>query len=455
MPANSSAVELLAELVRIPSVNPPGDGEGAVAEVLREPLAKAGFDTDILTSPSGRPSLVARLPGSFEDRPPLVMLSHADVVPVEERSWTRDPFGGEVVDGALWGRGTLDMKGVAVLHVEAAIALTALDRQPARDVVVVCVADEEAGGAEGAEWLLRDHPASVGFRDWAPPPEVLGEGAFGLSGVLPRPIMPIVLGEKSPLWLRAHATGAPGHGSLPPPSQAIRNLARFVEAVSGPRPAHLHPVMREQFEALATAAAGAQGRLFALLAGPADPTAIRALAPILRTRAGVIGHLVADTVTPTMLSGGYKFNVVPGEAEVAFDARLLPDTDPDRVLEAMRRVGRRHDVDLEEVHRWSSPTSGRGRLFELLAEVSTARVPAGAHPAEVAAPIAVPSLTPAMTDLRFFRAHGATAYGWVPLVLTPELFATFHGHDERVPLDEFELALDAMTDVVRLATSGA
>jgi acetylornithine deacetylase/succinyl-diaminopimelate desuccinylase-like protein len=446
--SDTSPVRLLADLVRVRSVNPvergEAEGEARVAELLRAPLDAAGVETEILRSPGGRPSLVARLPGPT-DAAPLVLNSHLDVVPVEEDAWRRDPFGAEVVDGELWGRGTLDMKGIAVMHAQALVELASSGVDATREVLLVAVADEEAGGAEGAGWLVRDHPERAGFRDGAPPPEVLGEGGFGLSGLLPRPVMPIVVGEKSPLQVRARASAPSGHGSLPPVEQAIRNLARFVEQVSGPRPARLHPVMRAQFEALALAASGVEARVFRLLGGRTGDAAVRVLAPVLRRRAAVLGNLLADTVTPTEVHGGYKVNVVPGEATASFDCRLLPDTDPDGVLRALRRAGRPLGVEVEELHRWASPTSPRGALFDALADVS-AGLPDR--------PLPVASLTPGTTDLRFWRARGATAYGWAPVVLTPEQVATFHGHDERIPVQGFLDAVDATVEVVRRATTG-
>lgn len=439
----SDALALLADLVRIPSVNPPGHGEGEVAERLRAPMDAAGLHTEIVTSPAGRPSLLARLAGPT-DRAPLVLVSHTDVVPVEEEHWSRDPFGGEVADGFLWGRGTLDMKGIAVMHALAAIRLAESNPTPTREVVVIAVADEEAGGAEGAEWLVRDHGDLVGFRDGAPPPEALGEGGFGVSGLLARPIMPIMVGEKAPLGIRARATGSPGHGSMPPADQAIRSLSQFVEKVAGHGTPRLHPVIRELFAGLAEVADGATARLLSVLAGPGGPVAVRALAPVLRQRLGAPAMLLADSVTPTMLDAGYKINVVPGTAEATFDCRLLPDTDPDRVLASLRRTGDNLGVEVEEVHRWSSPVSPRGSLFDLVSDVSS-WLPA--------APLPAPSLSPGVTDLRFFRARGATAYGWVPLVLSPDLLATFHGHDERIPVDQFDAAVDAMAEVVATAST--
>jgi acetylornithine deacetylase/succinyl-diaminopimelate desuccinylase-like protein len=441
------AVELLADLVRIRSINPPElgepDGEAKVAERLRAPLDEVGLATDVVVSPAGRPSLVARLPGPT-DVAPLVLVSHLDVVPVEEDAWSRDPFGGEVADGQLWGRGALDMKSIAVMHAAALVALARSRATPDREVVLVAVADEEAGGAEGAGWLTRERPELVGLRDGAPPPEALGEGGFGLSGLLARPIVPIVVGEKAPLWVRAAATGRSGHGSLPPAEQAIRGLTGFVEQVSGPRTPRLHPVMREQFGVLAALADGVESRLLGLLAGRGGDLAVRAAAPLLRSRAAVLGHLLADTITPTELTAGYKHNVVPGRAEASFDCRLLPDTDPETVLAELRATGRRHGVEVEAVQRWTSPTSPGGALADLLHEVS-ARLPG--------APVPVRSLTPGVTDLRYWRSLGARAYGWAPVVLDPDQLASFHGVDERVPVAGFLAAVEATTEVVHRAAS--
>lgn len=435
-------VELLGEVVRHVSVGPDRDaGEAAVAETLRTHLDVAGLDTEVLAGPAGRTSLVARLPGPT-DVAPLVLLSHTDVVPVDEAAWRHDPFGGEVIDGELWGRGALDMKGVAVLHVAALHALATSGATPRREVRLVAVADEETGGTHGAGWLAADRPAALGLVDGVPPPEVLGEGAFGLTGILDRPVVPIVLGERTPLALTATATGTAGHASLPPTDQAVLRLLRFVDAVAGHRPAHLHPVMREQFRLLGAAAEGGVGRLFRVLAGRGGPTALRALAPVLRARAGAIGHLVADVITPTTLDAGTAHNVVPGTATAGFDARLLPDTDPDALLAQLRATGRRHGVEVHEERRDPSPTSDRGPLWEHLVAVS-ADLADGA--------VVVPSLTPATTDLRTLRRAGANGYGWVPMVLTPELVATVHGHDERVGVAELRRGADAMTALVRRA----
>ena len=432
--------ELLVRLLQVRSVNPPGD-EGPVVDLVEAELAAAGLQTRVLTSPAGRRNLVASLEGPT-DRPALVLLSHTDVVGVEDDKWTRDPFGGETHEGEIWGRGALDMKGIAVMHAHADMELARSEVAGRRRVIFVSVADEEAGGVEGARWVVDEHPEQVGFGDGAAP-EVLGEGAFGLSGLLDSPLMPIVLGEKSALWLDLRAHGDPGHGSMPPRSQAALNLARVVNKVAGHGPPRVHPVMREQFAILSQHATGAAGKVFKLLASPAGPAAVTALAAPLRAR-GAIGNLVSDTAALTQMHAGYKHNVVPGEATASLDCRLLPDTDPANFAARVQRVASKHDVSVHEVSRNGGPVSGKGPLWSVLAEASRAVDPRC---------VPVPTISPGMTDVRYFRARGASGYGWVPMVLTRELLATIHGHDERVPVADFHRAVDVVTELVRRAAT--
>lgn len=441
-PMNPTPLQLLGDLIRLRSVNPPGD-EAAVAATLETYLAGAGLETKILTSPAGRANLVARLDGP-RDRPALVLLSHSDVVPVEEDRWTRDPFGAEIHDGELWGRGALDMKGIAVLHAVALAELARSGLTPAREVLVVMAADEEAGGDEGARWLLAEHAAQVGFDDGRPPPEVLGEGAYGVSGLLPRPLVPIAVGEKSAVWFDVVASGDPGHGALPPQRQAAVNLARIVARVAGFGTPRVHPVLREQLTAMASSAPAPAAAVLRALASPAGAVAARALAPRLR-KAGALGLLLSDSVTPTVMAAGYKANVVPSEARASFDSRLLPDTDIDGFVASVEALARPLGGRVDNVvHKGHGPVSGRGTLFDLLTRASAGVAPDA---------LATPSLTPGITDVRFFRARGGVGYGWTPLVLTPELLATIHGHDERVPIAEFERAVAIMSGVVRDAAT--
>ena len=430
-------VELLQELVRVRSVNPPGD-EGGVVDVLQPNLDKAGLDTEVLVSDSGRPTLIARVEGP-RDRPALVLLSHSDVVPVEEDGWTQDPFGAEIVDGYMWGRGTLDMKSMIVMYAAAAVGLAASGRAPTREVIVVVAADEEAAGAQGAEWLTDAHADAVGFGEGRPPPEVLCEGAYGLRGTFPRPVIPIAQGEKTAVWFDLVAEGDPGHGALPPERQALVNLTEAVREVAGFGPPRVHPVMREQFAVLAPAASGPNAAILRALASPVGSTVSHVVAGQLR-KAGALGLLLSDSITPTQMMGGYKNNVVPGEARASFDSRLLPDTDIDGFIAGIDKKARANGARVENVrHRGRGPVSDKTDLYDILVRASRSLAPDA---------LPVPSLSPGITDARFFRAKGATAYGWCPLVLAPELLATIHGHDERISIDDLEKAVKVTTDVV-------
>jgi acetylornithine deacetylase/succinyl-diaminopimelate desuccinylase-like protein len=435
-------IELLCDLLRARTINPPGD-ETVAATLLETYLSDAGLETQILISPGGRSNLMARLDGPH-DRPALVLLSHTDVVPVEEENWSRDPFGGEVTEGFIWGRGALDMKSIAVMHAAAAAELARSGHTPAREVIVVMVADEEAGGGEGAHWLLDEHAARVGFGDRRPPPEVLGEGAYGLSGMLERLVIPIALGEKTAVSLDVIAKGDPGHGALPPQHQAPVNLATIVKEIAGFGTPRVHPVMREQFSTLTRAASGTTATVFRALASPASGAVARAIAPRLR-KAGALGLLLSDSATPTVMAAGYKSNVVPAEARASFDCRLLPDTDTEGFVSSVDKKARRRGGFVANVEqKGHGPVSSKGPLFEILERVSGDLVRDA---------VAAVSLSPAITDVRFFRARGATGYGWCPLVLSPELLATIHGHDERVGLEEFERAVSVMSDVVLRAST--
>jgi acetylornithine deacetylase/succinyl-diaminopimelate desuccinylase-like protein len=284
----------------------------------------------------------------------------------------------------------------------------------------------------------------VGLGDDRPPPEVVGEGGYGISGVIDQPIVPVVLGEKTAVWLRLIARGEPGHGALPPEEQAPANLAWALQKVAGYRNVRVHPVLRKQFAELARATRGSRAGLFKLLSTPVG----RSVLSPLRSRLGsfgAIGAAMADTITPTQLDAGYKHNVVPATAIAALDCRLLPDTDPEEFVRDLTSQLAKRRVEIEMPKTFTSgPVSEPGPLFEVLESASREVAPDA---------VVVPSLTPAITDIRFFRARGAIGYGWVPLVLDRELLATIHGHDERIPIAGFERAVDAMTEVVRKAAS--
>ena len=408
------AVEIAAEYLRIDTTNPPGN-EAPAAAFLAGILEEAGVESTVLESESGRASLVARLPGRAGRG--LALLHHSDVVPAEASEWSVDPFAGEIRDGYLWGRGAIDMKGMGVMQLMTVLALAREKVPLERDVVFVAVADEEAGGLMGAAWLTREHPELVACTD------VINKGGYGLSEMKP-PLMACALSEKALLWVRLSARGTPGHGSMPPDDQAAgKLLAALADLAAHPPAMRVSPLVERTFRAMAAEASPARRRAIQVML---RPQARRLLPVVARRMPRHQRALLGDTVTITRIAAGDKENVVPGSATATLDCRLLPSTDPEEFFAALCVRLERHGVTAEIAFSDGPHGISEGPLFPLLREVCEKAFPDVAF---------APVLCPAFTDSRYFRQLGADAYGLVPVMLSNTELATFHGIDERIPLD--------------------
>jgi acetylornithine deacetylase/succinyl-diaminopimelate desuccinylase-like protein len=427
---HDEALAIAREYLRIDTTNPPGKEEPA-ARFLAGILEEAGVETTVLESAPGRGNVVARLPGRSGRG--LCLLHHIDVVPADPTEWSVDPFGAEIKDGCLWGRGAIDMKTMGVMQLMAVLRVVREGLPLERDIVFVAVADEEAGGYMGAGWLTDKHPDLVACTD------VLNEGGYGLGEAHP-PLVACALTEKSILWLRLCARGTPGHGSMPPPDQAIaRLLAGLYDLAAHPPPLRISPLVARTFRAMARSAPPARRRIIEAILRPVARPLLPAVAKRLPRPQRA---LLSDTISITQIASGYKENVVPGLAEATIDCRLLPDTDPDRFLADLTRRMAGHGVDVEVVLADRAHGVSEGPLLPLLEEVCRAQYPEAAF---------APVLCPAFTDSRFFRRMGADAYGLVPVMLSNAELATFHGIDERIPLTGLSKGCDVVYDIVRRA----
>jgi acetylornithine deacetylase/succinyl-diaminopimelate desuccinylase-like protein len=433
------AVEITRDYLRIDTTNPPGN-EAPAAALLARILEDAGLETTILESEPGRANLVARLPGRPGDRGVpgdpgrgLALLHHLDVVPAEASEWSVDPFGAEIRDGCLWGRGAIDMKSVGVMQLMTVLTL-ARERTPLeRDVVYVAVADEEAGGLMGAAFLTQQHPDLVACTD------VINEGGYGLAETKP-PVMACALSEKALLWVRLSARGTPGHGSMPPDDQAIgKLLAALSDLAAHPPALHISPLVERTFRAMAAGAGPARRRF---IEGLLRPQARLLLPRLARRMPRHQRALLGDVISITRLTSGYKENVVPGSAEATLDCRLLPETDPEEFFRSLTARMAGHGVTTEIAFSDGPHGTSEGPLLPLLEEVC-----AGAFPDAVFAPV----LCPAFTDSRYFRQMGADAYGLVPVMLSNDELATFHGIDERIPIDGLRRGCEVMYEIVSRA----
>jgi acetylornithine deacetylase/succinyl-diaminopimelate desuccinylase-like protein len=427
------AVEITRQYLRIDTTNPPGN-ETPAAEFLAAILGEAGLETTTLESAPGRGNLIARLPGRARDPGgALCLLHHLDVVPADPSEWSVDPFGAEIHDGYLWGRGAIDMKSMGVMQLMTVLSLAREGVALERDVVFVAVADEEAGGVMGAAWLTEHHPELVACRD------VINEGGYGLTETKP-PMMACALSEKALLWVKLTARGQPGHGSMPPDDPAIgKLLAALGDLAAHPPALAISPLVERTFRALAARASAPRRKAIEAVL---RPEARRVLPALARRLPRYQRALLGDVISMTKLEAGYKENVVPGTASATLDCRLVPETDPEEFFGRLSARMARFDVRCEILFSDGPCGVSEGPLLPLLEAVCTEAFPEAAF---------APVLCPAFTDSRYFRQQGADAYGLVPVMLSNAEVATFHGIDERIPLEGLRKGCEVVHEIVARA----
>ncbi len=422
------ATALLSEYVRIDTTNPPGneslacnwlatllDAEGITSHRF-DPAAQAGAQ---------RANLLATIPGDGSRGGPLVLLHHTDVVPTEREHWAEDPFAGTVRDKHIWGRGTIDMKGMAVMELLVLLLHRRLDLPLGRDLTLLAVADEEAGGHWGVEFLDRVHPELLNC-DY-----VINEGGTGsleMFGVK-RPLFTIGVSEKGPLWLTLRTTGRPGHGSVPHAESALQRLVRALARIEAwQQPLRLVPEVRAYLTALYEAD---------VLAEPPTTKTLVALAkqdPRIRS-------LQSTSIAITGVNAGVKHNVIPAQAEATLDVRLLPGDDPECFLNELARIIDDPAVEVETILSSSTAASPLGtELYHAMEQASRTVVEDAA---------VVPSVSTGFTDSRVFRRRGIPAYGFIPVLLSHEESGRAHGNDERLSIKNLRMGVEILFRTVR------
>ena len=406
-------VALLREYVRIDTSNPPGDCRAA-AELLCRVLVEQGLTPITFGARPEKPNVLCHVGGTEE--PALILIHHMDVVPARAEEWSVPPFSGEIRDGVMYGRGTLDTKGLGVAHLCAAIRAAKSGRLR-RKLYFVANSDEEVGGGEGAEYFIRNLPISFG-RAYG-----MNEGGVGVRDIFgPGKFFLVNLWEKGPLWLKLSASGRAGHGSRPSARDAPARLSRAMARIASHRsPARLTDPVREMMRVLF-----AQGRIRldpdAFTGGPEDAAALEEFAKQFPE----IDPLLRNTFSITTLAAGFKPNVIPMLAEGTVDCRILPGEDPERVTGQVREMVREFDVSVETIFSERPSGSPRGPLFDAVADAVRA-----VHPDAVV----LPYMSTGFTDSRFFRAVGVETYGLMPLLMAREDMGRIHGVDEKIPVE--------------------
>ena len=427
---------LLQDLVRFDTTNPPGN-ERLCADYIAGVLEREGISSEVTESDPGRGNVVARIQGG--DQASLMLLGHTDVVAAEPEHWIHPPFSGDLVDDYVWGRGTLDMKGMVAVELMIFLMIHRQGLKLNRDLIYAATADEEAGkGNHGIGWLIDRHPDQVQTK------YVLTEGGGADIQIGKARFFTVQTGQKGIFRFRLRAKGRPGHGSVPHNENAVVRLSQALAAIgSADFPIHPSPTLRAFLEGIADTqdaetAASLRGCLdpatceSSLLKTPFDDDTIASLRSLLK-----------NTVSPTMLEAGSKINVIPGEAVAWVDGRLAPGQTQESFLEEMRHcLGEGLTV---EVDQYSPPieASIESPLYETIAGVVRDYEPT----AKV-----IPSLMTGGTDAKHIlpRWPDTLVYGFMPMKQSPgeEEGSLIHGHNERVSVDNLMFATRLLYDVV-------
>ena len=410
--------ELLQELIRVDTTNPPGN-ETPAAELLRDYLEDSGVSCELYAKIPERANLVARIPGRG-DGPRLLFLSHTDVVLADPAEWAADPFGGELRDGEVWGRGALDMKGQVAASAVAIASLAREGFEPSGDLIFAATADEEVGAGFGAQWLCEAHPDAVRC-DF-----LVNEGSGDRVDLGGNPFFLCSVAEKMSAPFRLRVLGRSGHASMPGISDnALVKAAPLITALGTYEPTKS---LTPEVEALIETVTGER---------PTSPEQVletaRAVAPLL---AEMVEPLLSMTLSPTMASASQKRNVVPAVCDIVVDSRLLPGMTPDEQQAIVREVLGEGDYELEVLESHGGTRSAIETPLWNAVESWVESIEPGARPA----PICVAGFT----DSHWFReAFGTVAYGFFPSrVMAIETAARLiHSADERVPVEDLELGV--------------
>lgn len=433
-PVEAEAVAKLQALLRVNTTNLPGN-EAEAAALIAGWLRADGIEARVYTSAPGRANVVARLKGQG-NQPPLLLLNHLDVVTAEPSGWKQPPFSGALVDGVIWGRGALDMKGLGIMELMAFLSLHRRQVPLNRDVIFCATADEEAGGEWGARWMLKHHPEEVDAS------EILNEGGAGLP--MPNgPVMGIQTAERGTLWVRVSAHGQPGHGSILRTQGATRRLVRALGRLEAAPPnLELIPQTQAMLQALAGSETGVRSWA---LHGLSQPWLLPLIGPKAIATEPNLAGMLGSTWNTTVLDAGNKVNVMPGVASAEIDIRVLPGHTADEMLAWLKKTLADDGLTYEVLQAHDPSVTPTGGPLYVALEAAVAREYPGVK--------TVPVLTPGGgTDSAFFRARGVAAYGCMPIVMPPEQLAGMHGHNEFITVEQLVRGTRVVTEAVEAAS---
>jgi acetylornithine deacetylase/succinyl-diaminopimelate desuccinylase-like protein len=436
----SDVVALTQQMIRNACVNdghPESGNEVRNADVIGSYLEGAGLEVERLEASPGRSSLIARIEGTDTSAPSLCLMGHTDVVPVNEERWEHDPFGGEIIDGILWGRGAIDMFNLTASMAVAMKRFAESGFRPRGDLIYAAVADEEAGGQYGAEHLAIHEADSVRC-DYL----VTESGGFPLA--TPNGVrLPYLREEKGPMWATVRVTGTPGHGSMPyGMDNALVKAAEVVQRISTYRPPTR---LDDAWKAFVHGLGIPEELAGPLLEENGFLDSLQFLPPGIAKMAYSCTH---TTMTPTMIGSGSKTNVIPEQADIALDIRVLPGDDEQVVRrmidDALGDLAGSVEVEFQRGHDVATESPAESPLLDSMRKVAD-RFYEGAE--------LVPMRMVGSTDARHFRrVFGTAAYGfgmWSDRLGLEEIAAMGHGDNERIDIESLDMSVELWDALVR------
>lgn len=429
------AVKLFQEYLRIDTSNPPGN-ELKTAEFFHQLFDQAGIANTVYEYAPGRANIYAVLKGDGTLRP-LILLNHMDVVRADPPNWKVPPFSGEILDGEIYGRGALDMKDEGMLQAMIML-IAAREHLPLkRDLIFLATADEEVNDT-GSAWVVEKHPELVKGAEY-----LITEGGSNLIYSGRGTIYGIGVAEKAPYWIRMTATGRGGHGSIPIADSAPNRLARaMARVVNWHTPIRLLPSVEEFFHEIAkTEKEPRASQFLRIRESLKDPAFVKTI-----TADEDFNYMLRDTVSLTVMKGSQQTNVIPDTASCELDVRLLPGRDPKVFLEQLRQMVADPSIKLDPISRYRAPNSSSTgtAVYHIIRKVVHAYNPQA---------LITPSLGSGYTESQMYRPLGISAYGFIPIEITPEQEATQHAANERVPVEQIRLGLKVFYEVVGRAAN--
>jgi acetylornithine deacetylase/succinyl-diaminopimelate desuccinylase-like protein len=430
------SVSLLQKYIQIDTSNPPGDVTKAInwlADLCEK--NEISYQTFTVDKDPRRMHLLAEIKGENSNLKPLLLLNHVDVVPADLDAWSTDPFGAEIKDGIIYGRGALDMKSLGMMQLISLILLNREGWVPDRTVKFLAVADEEILGEYGVQWMIENH------WDLLDPEWVWDEGGIGSTDSFPgMDVFAIAVAQKKSFWVEVEVNGLSGHGSRPFDGYPNQVLATALsKIVNWKTPIEINPVIEDMFYRIGDNKGGMEGFVMKNIN---NPIIHYLFSSKVSEKSTTVNAMLRNTISLTQINSGYKTNIIPEKANATLDIRLLPDTNPKDFLLDLERIVKDKRVNFTPKRTPSNNfiSEWDNRFFNVVSKELYSKKPNA---------VVIPFMTIGGTDSQFFQEKGVDCYGIIPVLVDESDIQTMHGIDERISIENYMFGLQVVYNSIK------